>query len=81
MIRVILIINFFLISFFTMSNDFYKFNFETIEGTKLQFDTFKGKTILIVNTASMCGFTKQFDGLQNLYETYSEKGLVVLGIP
>ena len=81
MLKIILIINFFLISIFTMSSDFYKFSFDTIEGKKLQLEAFKDKTVLIVNTASMCGFTKQYDGLQNLHETYSKKGLVVLGIP
>lgn len=81
MLKIILIINFFLISLITMSSDFYKFNFDTIEGKKLQFNTFKNKTVLIVNTASMCGFTKQYDGLQALHENYRDKGLIVLGIP
>ena len=81
MLKIILITNFFLISLITMSSDFYNFNFDTIEGKKLQFDTFKNKTVLIVNTASMCGFTKQYDGLQALHENYRDKGLIVLGIP
>ena len=44
-------------------------------------EVYKGKTILIVNTASKCGFTPQYAGLQKLYENYQEKGLVILGFP
>lgn len=44
-------------------------------------DTYKGDVMLIVNTASHCGFTKQFDGLEQLYKTYKDKGFVVLGFP
>ena len=43
--------------------------------------TFKGKAVLIVNVASRCGFTPQYEGLEKLYENYKEKGLVVLGVP
>lgn len=42
---------------------------------------FKGSVILLVNTASQCGFTDQYTGLQNLYETYKDRGLVVIGVP
>jgi glutathione peroxidase len=48
---------------------------------KLALDKFKNKTVLLVNVASNCGFTKQYSELQELYEKYSEKGLVVLGVP
>ena len=47
----------------------------------MNLSTYKGKTVLIVNVASNCGFTKQYDDLQNLYDIYNEKGLVILGIP
>lgn len=51
------------------------------DGEKYRLDKYKGKTLLIVNTASKCGFTGQFDDLQRLYETYQSEGLVVLGFP
>ncbi len=57
------------------------FTFTAIDGTPLPMSTFAGKVILIVNTASFCGFTKQYDGLQKLYATYKDRGLVVLGVP
>lgn len=59
----------------------YEFEFTAIDGTKLPLSDFKGKEILIVNTASLCGFTGQYDGLEKLYEKYKDRGLVVLGVP
>ena len=59
----------------------YDFSFQSIEGEALPLSTFKGKAILIVNTASHCGFTKQYNDLQALWENYQNKGLVVLGVP
>ncbi|MDF7826899.1 glutathione peroxidase [Pontiellaceae bacterium B12227] len=53
----------------------------TITGETVKLEAYKGKTLLIVNTASKCGFTGQYDGLQALYETYRDKGFVVLGFP
>lgn len=50
-------------------------------GEKYRLDKYKGKTLLIVNTASKCGFTGQFDDLQKLHEKYQDDGLVVLGFP
>jgi glutathione peroxidase len=59
----------------------YDFDALSIDGKKVLFNTFKGKVMLIVNTASACGFTPQFAGLEKLHETYADKGLVVLGFP
>lgn len=47
----------------------------------MSLDEYKGKVVLVVNTASKCGFTKQYDGLQELYDTYQNKGFVVLAVP
>ena len=60
---------------------FYDFNIESITGEIINFNDYKNKVILIVNTASYCGFTKQYDELQELWDLYKSRGLVVLGIP
>lgn len=52
-----------------------------IDGTEVDLSAYKGKVVLIVNVASRCGYTGQYAGLQKLYDTYKEKGLVVLGFP
>jgi glutathione peroxidase len=59
----------------------YDFSVERIDGSLGSLEDYRGKVILIVNTASKCGFTKQYDGLQKLYEDYQDAGLVVLGFP
>lgn len=60
----------------------HDFAFTTLVGEKpMPLSQFKGKVVLVVNTASQCGFTKQYEGLQKLYDTYKDKGLVVLGVP
>ncbi len=59
----------------------YEIELKTISGEFQKMEAYKGKVLLIANTASKCGFTGQYDGLQKLYETYGEKGLVVLGFP
>ena len=60
---------------------FFDFKIESISGEIINLKDFKNKTILIVNTASYCGFTKQYEDLQNLWDKYKSKGLIVLGIP
>jgi len=59
----------------------YDFSFPSIDGGTLSLDAYRGQPLLIVNTASQCGFTPQYDGLQAVYESYQEQGLVVIGIP
>ncbi|MDT8990170.1 glutathione peroxidase [Curvibacter sp. APW13] len=59
----------------------YDFEAQQINGKSIALDKFKGKAMLIVNTASACGFTPQFAGLEELHKTYGPKGLVVLGFP
>ena len=60
---------------------FYDFKINGISGDVINLNEFKGKPVLVVNTASYCGFTKQYNDMQELWEKYREKGLVVLGIP
>jgi glutathione peroxidase len=59
----------------------YDYSFQTIDGTEMPLSEHQGKTVLIVNTASFCGFTKQYGSLQKLWETYKDKGFVVIGVP
>ena len=60
---------------------FYDFKINDISGNELDLNNYRNKVILLVNTASYCGFTKQYDDLQNLWDKYKNKNLVVLGIP
>lgn len=57
------------------------FNFTSIEGQPLSLSDYRGKAVLVVNTASRCGFTPQYAGLQSLWKKYRDRGLVVLGVP
>ena len=59
----------------------YDYSYTSIEGDPVSLSDYKGKVLLIVNTASKCGFTPQYEGLEKLYETYGDKGLVVMGFP
>ena len=60
---------------------FYDFKINGISGDVINLNQFSGKPVLVVNTASYCGFTKQYDDMQELWEKYRDRGLVVLGIP
>jgi glutathione peroxidase len=61
--------------------DAHEFSFVSIDGEPLPLTQFRGKAILIVNTASQCGFTPQYEGLQTVWQRYRDRGLVVIGVP
>lgn len=65
----------------TNPNSLYELSFTDNKGNDVSLDAYRGKPVLIVNTASKCGFTPQYDGLQKLYEELGSEGLVVLGFP
>lgn len=64
----------------SMSNA-YQFSFTSIDGQSIDLSDYRGKVILVVNTASKCGFTPQYEGLQALHNKYKDKGLVIIGVP
>ena len=64
-----------------MENAFYSFSAKTLQGTEKRMSVYKGKVVVIVNTASKCGFTPQYAGLEELNRKYSERGLVIIGFP
>ena len=73
--------------FFMNSSDanykrlFFDYSINNINGKEIKLSEYKENVILVVNVASYCGFTKQYEDLQNLWEKYKGKGLIVLGIP
>ncbi len=70
-----------LMAFIALTGWAQAFTFPSIDGGKLNMGAWKGKPVLVVNTASMCAYTKQYDGLQALYDRYRAQGLVVLAVP
>ena len=76
-----------IVMFFTMGfsgfsmNNIYDINVDNISGENLSLEKFKGNVILIVNTASRCGFTSQYSELENLFNKYKDKGFTILAFP
>ena len=84
--KIIIYVLLIMFSFFnkTMSDNsklFFDFKINSINGNELDLSSFIGKTILLVNVASNCGFTKQYDDLQKLYDNFKDRGLIVIGVP
>ena len=59
----------------------YDYKFNDIDGSELNLNKFKNKVIVVVNVASQCGFTKQYEDMQKVWENYQNKGVVILGVP
>ncbi|MCG8581127.1 MAG: glutathione peroxidase [Bacteroidales bacterium] len=64
-----------------METNFHNFEANSLQGKTIKMSDYKGQTVLVVNTASKCGLTPQYEGLEALYQKYKDKGLVILGFP
>jgi glutathione peroxidase len=65
----------------TDTDNAYRFEFVSIDGERLPFDAWRGRVVLVVNTASFCGYTPQYSDLEALWQRYRDRGLIVLGVP
>ena len=81
LILFIIMFSFFNKSLANYSQLAYEFQFKSIDGGLIKLSEFKDKVIVVVNVASRCGFTKQYDDLQTLWDNYKEKNLIVIGVP
>ena len=81
--KILLLILLILSSSFSKENNMsiYDFNVKTIEGEEISMSKYKGKVLLIVNVASKCGFTSQYEGLEKLFEKYKNEDFMILGFP
>ena len=59
----------------------YDFNFNDLDGSPLKLSEYKNKVIIVINVASQCGFTKQYEDMQKVWEAYQDKGIIMLGVP
>lgn len=64
-----------------MSTNFHQFKATSLQNKEIDMESYKGKVVLVVNTASKCGLTPQYEGLEKLHKEYKDKGLVILGFP
>ena len=71
----------FSVSLFSQTNSFYDFTVKDIDGKDFNLSSLKGKKVLVVNTASKCGFTPQYEDLQKLYDKYKNRNFIIIGFP
>ena len=78
---VLILVMFFSSNSNSSEGSFYDFSIKSITGEDISLSDYKNKVVLLVNTASQCGFTPQYSGLQKIYDRYKEDNFVVLGVP